>query len=212
MTRPISTTSADVNVETRESFQDSEKIAEDFKGYLSNKSLLKDPLRNGRTKVLYDRSTGDPTRATVNIWQEDVDKIPMVTPTFSEALVRGVVTNFRDENKRYIYLDYTFWPVDLQNSSTYPLKTAEEAYSDLQKGNSIVPFSTAKSGSFVSITNVYLAYFLSDQFTPYLQPVYVFEGQEFVGYVQAVKEEVIDNTNPQTNEPQSSAQPEKLPS
>ena len=209
MSRPIATDSA-VSVETRESFQDSEKLADDLKGYLSNKGLLKDSLRNGRTKVLYDRSQGDPNKAMIHLWQEDVDEIPIVTPTFSEGLVKGLVTNFRDENRRYVFLDYTFWPIDLQNFSTYPLKTADEAYSDLQKGNSLVPFATAKAGSFVSITKVYLAYFLSDEYIPYLQPVYVFEGPEFVGYVAAVRGEVQES-NGETNQTQATAQPETLP-
>lgn len=194
MTRPIASVSAEINVETRENFQNSDKVADDFKSYLSNKSLLKDQLRNGKTKVLYDRSQGDPNKAIINIWQEDVDETPLVTPTYNEALVKGMVTNFRDEARKYVYLDYTFWPIDLKNSSTYPLKTGEEAYTDLQKGSAIVPFSQAKSGGFVSITKIYLAYFLSEEYSPYLQPVYVFEGPEFIGYVQAVKEASIDPT------------------
>jgi hypothetical protein len=190
MSRPISTTSSDI-VESREQFQDPERLAADFKSYLSGKNLLKDQLRDGRTKVLYDRSQGDPNKAIVNLWQADVDEVPLVTPTFNEGLVKGMMTNQRDEIKRFVFLDYTFWPIDLQNSSTYPIKTPDEAFTNLQEGKALVPFSQAKAGSFVSITKIYLAYFLSNEFLPFLQPVYVFEGPEFVGYVPAVRDESV---------------------
>jgi hypothetical protein len=190
MSRPISSESANL-IESREQFQDPDHISSDFKTYLSGKNLLKDQLRDGRVKVLYDRSQGDPNKAIVNIWQSDVDETPIVTPTFSEGLVKGMVTNFRDEIKRYVYLDYTFWPIDLQNSSTYPIKTPAEAFTNLQEGKAMVPLSQAKTGSFVSITKVYLAYFLDSQFIPFLQPVYVFEGPEFVGYVPAIRDEAL---------------------
>jgi hypothetical protein len=190
MSRPISTGSADI-IESREQFQDADRIAADFKSYLSGKNLLKEQLRDGRVKVLYDRSQGDPTKAIVNIWQNDVDETPIVTPTFNEGLVKGMVTSFRDEPRRYVYLEYTFWPIDLQNSSTYPIKTPDEAFTNLQEGKAMVPFSQAKAGSFVSITKVYLAYFLNSDFIPFLQPVYVFEGPEFTGYVPAVRDEAL---------------------
>jgi hypothetical protein len=190
MSRPIASGSADA-IEGRESFQDSDKIASDFKSYLSGKNLLKEQLRDGRVKVLYDRSQGDPNKAIINIWQTDVDETPLVTPTFTEGLVKGMVTNFREENKRYVYLNYTFWPIDLQNSSKYPIKTPDEAYTNLQEGKAMVPMSQAKTGGFVSITKIYLAYFLDSEFIPFLQPVYVFEGPEFVGYVPAVRDESL---------------------
>jgi hypothetical protein len=190
MSRPIATGSADA-VEGRESFQDSDKIGSDFKSYLSGKNLLKEQLRDGKTKVLYDRSQGDPNKAIVNIWQADVDETPLVTPTFTEGLVKGMVTSFREENKRFVYLDYTFWPIDLQNSSTYPIKTPDEAYTNLQEGKALVPMSLAKTGGFVSITKIYLAYFLNSEFIPFLQPVYVFEGPEFTAYVPAVRDEAL---------------------
>lgn len=193
MSRPISTSSADI-IESREQFQDSDRIAADFKNYLSGKNLLKESLRDGRVKVLYDRSQGDPNKAIVNLWQMNVDETPIVTPTFHEGLVKGMVTNFREEPRRFVYLDYTYWPIDLQNSATYPIKTPEEAFTALQEGKALVPFSQAKAGGFISITKVYLAYFLSSEFIPYLQPVYVFEGPEFIGYIQAVKEEVIEQS------------------
>lgn len=210
MSRPVATGSADI-IEERESFQNSEKIAADFKNYLSNKNLLKDDLKDGKLKVLYDRSKGDPDKALINLWQKDVDKIPMVTPTYDNALVRGMVTNFSDEPRRYIYLEYTYWPIDLTNSSTYPIKSPDEAFSRLQEGKALVPRTIAKAGSFVSITSVYLAYFLSENYSPYLQPVYVFEGPEFIGYVQAVREEMIDAVTQPKTEILPATQSSRLP-
>lgn len=187
MHRPIATESADL--EDKEIFLNQEKTADTFKGYLGGKGLLDNLLKDGRAKVVYDKSGSETSKAIVNLWQQDIDKIPIVTDTFTDALVNGMVTNYREEQKKFVRIDYTYWPIDLDHFATYPIKTVEQAYKDLETGNAMVPVSSKNLQ--VSITKVYLAYFLPEEYTPILQPVYVFEGPDFTAYIQAVKSDYI---------------------
>ena len=49
--------------------------------------------------------------------------------------------------------------------------------------------------SSASITKVYLAYYLSEEYSNYLLPVFVFEGPQFAGMVPAVKSEFLEKAN-----------------
>ena len=35
----------------------------------------------------------------MNIWQEDIEKIPIVTPKFNEGLIKVIATNNREVDK-----------------------------------------------------------------------------------------------------------------
>lgn len=70
-----------------------------------------------------------------------------------------------------------------EQSSLYPLKLAENAFSELQNGYGyIIKAPTTKS---VDILNIYLAYYLPND-AEFLRPVVVFEGRDFKAYTDAV--------------------------
>lgn len=81
----------------------------------------------------------------------------------------------------------------LRASSTYPIKTAEEALEDLKSGKAyIASFLGTKDE--IAIQSIYLAYYMTDKRPNYLMPVVVFEGNDgFIAYVSAVKDEWIKN-------------------
>lgn len=164
-----------------------EKLVELFKNYLSSKGLLKPEISQGGSKVIYNGlSRADAKSAEVSIWPVDIDKLPVVTASFSKSLVRATITTAKEEPDKFVKVDYTIWPVDPTTFSTYPLKTPQQAFEDLKKNISYVsiePFS-----DHVSITTVYLTYYQSESYSPYLQPVFVFEGPNFTAFVPAVKE------------------------
>lgn len=79
-----------------------------------------------------------------------------------------------------------------EEEATYPIKTSEEAFVDLQEGKSYV---AAYSGteSQILIKNVYLAYYLGETQQEYLMPIIVFEGPNgFFAYVSAIKDEALE--------------------
>lgn len=191
--RNVASMSGEQN-ETVQDFIDESLQAQTFKGFLSSKNLLKDQLKNGRSIISYNNQIKkDSTLFTINLWQENIEDYPIVTPKFTEGLIRAVGTQIRNTDKKYILLDYTFWPIDLQNFATYPIIPANEAFDILKNGEGYVAIEPKTSSA--SITKVYLAYYLAEGYSNYLQPVYVFEGKEFAAMVPALKSEFIEKPN-----------------
>ncbi|EKD91493.1 MAG: hypothetical protein ACD_30C00003G0004 [uncultured bacterium] len=179
------------NLTMTNNFSDPERLTKDFKDFLLPMDLLKEQLRDGRSEVFYEKpSINESNFATITLWQEDVDKIPLVTEKFEEGLIKGVINKRSDNRQKVLILDYVFWPIDILNGHTYPILTPEEAYDKLQTQQGFV--IKKPLGLKVSITKVYLGYFLSREFQPFLQPVFVFEGDEFVAFVPALRDEQVE--------------------
>lgn len=155
-----------------------------FKSFLSLNNLFPNDLSDTRNTVIYDNnSPSDAMTAQISLWPNDIDKLPVVTNTFKDGLIKATYTRTSDAPK-IIALDYVFWPIDQTTSSTYPLKTAEEAFSELQSGQGFIAVEPSKPQ--VSISSIYLAYFEPDTYSPYLQPIFIFEGPDFVAEVPAI--------------------------
>jgi hypothetical protein len=168
---------------------DQAKLVVEFKDFLQQKGLLPEELKNGRSAVIYGQTQNSASEsAQVSVWPEDFEGLPIVTASFKTGLVTGLAKNLADEFGNFTKLDYIFWPIDKTTFSTYQIKTPEEAFKDLQSGKGFVALEppTAK----VSISSVYLAYFQSEEYSPYLKPVYVFEGPSFAALVEALSESI----------------------
>ena len=82
---------------------------------------------------------------------------------------------------------------------SYPLITGDEAWNKLVSGQGYIA-NPPKTGSQAVIRRVTLAYL--DLYLPsgYIQPVYVFEGDEdFVAYVPAIVDAWLESTDQPTN-------------
>ncbi len=184
-----STESADLSITSN--FTDPTRLQEDFKDFLLPLGLLKDQLSSGRSEIYYEKSSiSDSNFATITLWPEDLEKIPFVTEKFSEGLIKGVINKISDRSQKVLILDYTFWPIDILNGHTYPIITPDEAYDKLQTQQGYIIVKPLSSS--VSITKVYIGYYLSKEYQPFLQPVYVFEGGHFVAYDPADADEQVE--------------------
>ncbi len=175
---------------TQATLDNQDKIISDFKTYLTNKNLLPPSLEKGRGAVTYNASTqGASDHALVTIWPEDLDNYPILTPKYTQGLINATVTKAAQENYKYVSINYTFWNPDPESASTYPLKKIDQAYSELQKGPSDIILKPGTQT--VSITKVYLAYLETQDYSPYIQPIYVFEGPSFAAYVPAIADNFL---------------------
>ena len=125
----------------------------------------------------------------ISIWPGDINKIKIVTPDFKHSLIRAEASQSALIVDDFSKINFTFWPIDQTSFSTYPIKTTAQALEDLKKGSGIVILEP--KGVQVSITSVSLAYFESENYNPYLLPILVFEGPNFVAYVPAIVEQYI---------------------
>lgn len=187
-----SSPSADAKLTTNEN-----NIADSFRNILNNLFLMKPDLGQGSPfKIQYFKfgnpitqvaSPDNADMARVSIWPTKIEDKPILTADANISLVNGIFHTAPNNLANYIEINYTYWSVDLQTSSTYYLKPAKAAYEELKSGSGTIiqPPST----NTVSITNVYLAYFLPTNHADYLQPIYVFSGPGFIGYVSAIGQE-----------------------
>lgn len=189
--RKIATEAASIQDEI---MADRGKLVEEFKNFLSSKGLLVEQLANGRSSVSYDNpSQQESQTAVITLWQEDLQdqstSYPLVTARFTEGVVKTTVTKYQDETNKYPNLNYVFWSIDQNNFATYPIKSVVDAFSELKEGRGFVvikpPFPQ------VSISSVYLAYLVSDVYTPYLQPIFVFEGEGFAALTAAITDSYL---------------------
>jgi hypothetical protein len=100
-----------------------------------------------------------------------------------------VLLTYTSERKpKIIKANIQFWEKLDDARGFYPIKTVAEAYEALVNGFGNVLFADGRDQK---INRIYLGYFEDENYTEYLQPIYVFtnEKKTFVAYVQAVKSE-----------------------
>jgi len=159
-----------------------DKIIEDFKKFLADKISLPDSISSGRGEIMI---SDNPKTGVISLIPADFDNLPIITASYNQGLIRADITlTESDMPLKYIKVNYTFWPIDPTTFSTYPLKTSTQALSDLKTSRAYVSLSS--TNFHISITSVKLAYFETEYYTPYLQPVFVFEGPGFVALVPAI--------------------------
>ncbi|MBI2337927.1 hypothetical protein HYU95_01975 [Candidatus Daviesbacteria bacterium] len=187
--------SASVSTET--SLDDDDKLIAGFKQILSNLGFLKNDLKGGRMKIIPLRISGEDlipaqirseaAAAQISLWPDPINKKPVLTADFNESLINAIVFGGAGNLDNYLSLNFTYYPIETSTFATYPTKTAEVAFDDLKSGKGVIILEPDKPQ--VSITSVYLGYYLAENYNPYLQPVFVFEGPNFVAYVSAITEQ-----------------------
>lgn len=169
-------------------------LNDDIKDQISHSFLR---IENGKfTPAL---SLSDANFTKVNFYRGEYSDLPSVTSSFNEGNVWFIFAGDAKSTSRgkIISGEYHYFPISEQNSSTYPLKTAEQAYEELKNGQGYVAqFGTG--GDTITIREVYLAYYDPGQYVEFYQPVVVFEGDNgFVAYVPAVTDDYYGATSSQ---------------
>lgn len=123
--------------------------------------------------------------ARVDFFRPTIASTPVLTSILNEAPISIMLSGSKNSKKRILQFIYTYWPIDYQTSATYSLKQSEIAWQELQSGRGYIvryPKSTV-----ITVRSVYLAYYDSFEPQTYLQPIFVFEGDDgFLAYVPAV--------------------------
>lgn len=165
--------------------------------YLADAGLLPEDLKTGRTQVSFWRSSvGDFIPALslsesefvqVDLFRKDLDAGKVYTATPAAGLVRLIFSGNTNTGKRLIGLTYNYFPVNYDQSATYPLKTASQAWQELQSGQGYIATLPATGTKSVAVRRVSLGFYDAPTPQTFLQPVYVFEGDSnFIAYVPAV--------------------------
>lgn len=159
------------------------QLIEDFKRFLSTKITVPQELLIGSSSLKVNNEA-NPTQAMVSLKPADFDSMPIITSSVNQGLVKASMVPAETFDDRFQSVEYTYWSIDTSSSSTYPVKSASQALSDLKSGQGYI--AIAPPSPQVSITSVKLAYYQQDEYTPYLQPVFLFEGPSFAAIVPAI--------------------------
>ncbi len=178
---------------------DEEYAKNTAKGMLSSMGILPEDIDETRTLTeLYRLESGSLVSATslsnaqiirVDLFQQALDKLPIYYPHPPHSTMNFLIASGSNDAE-VIIANYFHQTVDVV-SSTYPIKTANEAYAELQKGEGYVG-SYFGSSSDINIKNVTLGYYLGDSLQSFVMPIIIFEGNDgFIAYVSAVRQDAI---------------------
>lgn len=140
-------------------------------------------IENGNLVEALGQSDADLVK--VSLYRKAFNDLPSVTPRANESNIWFMVSGSREKAKQFVAGEYHYFPVDETQSSTYPIKTTDEAWSELNNKTAYV-VSTPSSGQ-VTVRKIYLAYYDPGTPSDFYQPVFVFEGDDgFLAYIPAV--------------------------
>lgn len=176
-------------------------IIEDAKEFLRRMDRYPEELAQGSTHVIYLHfEPGNKEFTVVDTPQEanvvevdfflkDINGLPAVAPKYFNSQ-NYVVMAFSPEGRsgytnRIIKAQIQHFPSEVVGYQ-YPVKSGDIAWKELQEGKAAIVSAGVNSNK-ITIRQMFLAYYISDTYQQYLQPVYVFLGDNnFAAYVQAV--------------------------
>lgn len=141
-------------------------------------------LQNNELFPATSISNGQITR--IDLFQKDLDEIPIRYPLPPFSIFYFLLAN---RGPSTTLLEGQFSHQEISDiSSTYPIKSIQEAYEELEDGKAYIANYYGTSSE-IAIKNAYLAYYVTNEKQKYIQPIYVFEGKNgFYAYVQAIKQ------------------------
>ncbi|MEK7550700.1 MAG: hypothetical protein AAB535_02855 [Patescibacteria group bacterium] len=124
----------------------------------------------------------------VNFFRKNHDDLASLTASPLESNVWFIVTGSTNKGQQIIAGEFHYYPIDESQFSTYPIKTPQKAFEELQSGQSFIANQgLVKDGETLKIRRIYLAYYDSESPSEFYQPIYVFEGDKgFMAYIPAV--------------------------
>lgn len=138
------------------------------------------------TEVAIVQDQTEANMVEVDFYRPEIDGYPVVPPKYFNS-PHYVVMAFNDRETKIIKAQINFFEKSEDQIGIYPLKTSDQAWQDLTSGKGVVVFSDSNSQN-VKIKKVLLAYLDPEVYQEYLQPVYVFLGENnFVAYVPAIQ-------------------------
>ena len=165
--------------------------------FIQKMGELNNDLIEGRTEATYFKTIGskmipapslsEADFTKVEIFRKDIEKSPVLTADMEKGIV-SLILSGAGGAKRIIKAEFNYFPVDYDLLATYPIRSSAEAWKELESGQSFI--ASWKGTGKVTIRRVYLAYYDSWEPQGFLQPIFVFQGDDdFFGYVPAVSEE-----------------------
>jgi len=191
------------------SFSSEKAVIMDTENYLSRIGLLNSDvvgvekvsfLKDNGGKLNNALSLSDADFVQIDLFRKNMDEIdpesktkeiiasyPFYRNDPNLGLLRLVVSGSKNLSDKIINLQYGYNKIVYTESGTYPIKTGEEAWAELEGGGGYIYLGEAVSPE-VKIRRIFLGYYDADSSSGYAMPIYIFLGdQGFTAYVSAVQ-------------------------
>ncbi|HCM82597.1 MAG: hypothetical protein UW37_C0014G0021 [Candidatus Gottesmanbacteria bacterium GW2011_GWA2_44_17] len=166
-------------------------------GILQNFQLYPSDIADGSTHVQFLKFSGDtliPTTShsqsdalRIDYFRGDIAATKIFYPNPDQGPITFIYSGSKLSKKRLLEFTYNYWPIDPLTTATYTLKTSTQAWQELQSGGAYIARFPKGDKKDVIIRKIYLGYYDSLESQTYLQPIFVFEGDNgFMAYVPAV--------------------------
>lgn len=125
----------------------------------------------------------------VDFFQKDIDNLSIY---YNNGLISSInLLVGKEQNQLQVVEGHYSYKEISNESSTYGIKTASDAFIELKQGKGYIAARPQNTNE-ISIKNVTLSYYIGEK-REYLMPVIVFQGDNFIAYVSAIKDEWISN-------------------
>lgn len=175
---------------------DDYQAVQSVKQFLDRADLLSDDIATASGEIVYLKSLGGELAPAVSysdadFIQVDLNRVPVdgqdrvYGSEGYKGSIHAIVSGFFGGADNVVELEYTYQPVDYQQVETYPLRSAQQAWKILQSGEGYI--ASGQDLETAVIRKVELGYYEATAEQEYLQPIYVFPGDnDFLGYVPAL--------------------------
>lgn len=176
---------------------DQSQAVQTVKNFLKAADLLPADVASASGTVTYLKALGGTLKPAVSqsdadFVAVDINRVPiqtqyaMVTEDAETGTIHAILSGTGNQSAdAVVSLQFIYYPIDYTQMHTYPLRDVNSAWELLQAGEGFVANPGTEETAVVR--SISLAYYESFEYQPYLQPVYVFLGDNgFVGYVPAI--------------------------
>lgn len=169
-------------------------------GFLSSLGINeRDITNNPRSVVTLLKWAGTDLVAAVSLSEADFMQVDLyrakesdydfMTAEPKRGIARVLVSLASDPQKRVLEVNNRYRPAMLDRAETYPILTPMEAWQGFSQAKAYL--AQVGSEKNIVVRRIRLGYFDPYDKQDFIQPIYVFEGQDFLGYYPALRPEWI---------------------
>lgn len=132
----------------------------------------------------------------IDLYRADIPGIPadypIVTSSFHNSQNYVTLIDLGEDKYQVIKAQVKYFEKSEEQVGVYPVITGDQAYEKLKTGRGFIITYTKGETENVVIKKMFFAYFDPDTYQPYMQPLYVFLGDNnFVAYVNALPDNYL---------------------
>jgi len=147
-------------------------------------------LRASGNKLVKAPSLSEAHFVQVDLERNKLNEIPFVTDNPEKGIIHMVLSGSSNQLKQFIQLDYRYYPINYTSKETYYSLDIQKAWQAVNAGNAFIAQADSQAEE-INIRRIYLAYYDKPYGQPFIQPIYVFSGDDqnnnpFVAYYDAI--------------------------